>query len=101
MGRIVDSALELIGETPLIRLSRVAPRGAAVVWGKLESANPGGSVKDRIARAMIEQAEEAGLLKPGATIVEPTSTPTGRAAASATTRAAPAIGRASARSSAR
>src|SRR5918911_1141579 len=77
MGRIVDSALELIGETPLIRLSRVAPRGAAVVWGKLESANPGGSVKDRIARAMIEQAEEAGLLKPGATIVEPTSGNTG------------------------
>ena len=77
MGRIVDSALELIGETPLIRLSRVTPRGAAVVWGKLESANPGGSVKDRIAKAMIEEAEEAGLLKPGATIVEPTSGNTG------------------------
>jgi len=77
MGRIVDSALELIGETPLIRLSRVAPRGAAVIWGKLESANPGGSVKDRIARAMIEEAEERGLLKRGATIVEPTSGNTG------------------------
>ncbi|HEY3111126.1 MAG TPA: cysteine synthase A [Chloroflexota bacterium] len=77
MGRIVDSALELIGETPLIRLGRVAPRGAAVVWGKLESANPGGSVKDRIAKAMVEEAEEAGLLKRGATIVEPTSGNTG------------------------
>src|SRR5919112_3119733 len=77
MGRIVDSALELIGDTPLIRLGRVAPRGGAVVWGKLESANPGGSVKDRIARAMIEEAEERGLLKRGATIVEPTSGNTG------------------------
>ena len=77
MGRIVESALELVGDTPLIRLSRVAPRGAAVIWGKLEAANPGGSVKDRIAKAMIEQAEEAGLLKPGATIVEPTSGNTG------------------------
>ena len=77
MGRIVDSALELIGETPLIRLGRVAPRGAAVLWGKLESANPGGSVKDRIARAMVEEAEEAGLLTRGATTVEPTSGNTG------------------------
>jgi cysteine synthase len=77
MGRIVESALELVGDTPLIRLSRVAPRGAAVIWGKLEAANPGGSVKDRIAKAMIEEAEEAGLLKPGATIVEPTSGNTG------------------------
>jgi cysteine synthase A len=77
MSRIVDSALELIGNTPLIRLSRVAPRNAAVIWGKLEAANPGGSVKDRIALSMVEAAEAAGLLKPGATLVEPTSGNTG------------------------
>jgi cysteine synthase A len=53
------------------------PKGSATLWGKLESANPGGSVKDRIAKAMIEQAEEDGLLKPGDVIVEPTSGNTG------------------------
>lgn len=77
MSRIVDSALDLIGNTPLVRLGRVTPKGAAVIWGKLESANPGGSVKDRIALAMIEEAEERGLLRPGDTIVEPTSGNTG------------------------
>ena len=74
---IADSVLELIGNTPLVRLTRVVPEGAAEVLGKLESLNPGGSVKDRIALAMIEDAERQGLLKPGDTIVEPTSGNTG------------------------
>jgi cysteine synthase A len=69
--------LELIGGTPLVRLQRVPAPGGAQVLGKLESLNPGGSVKDRIALAMIEDAERRGLLKPGATVVEPTSGNTG------------------------
>ena len=75
--RVADSALDLIGNTPLVRLNRVVPEGAAAVLGKLESRNPGGSVKDRIALAMIEAAERDGRLKPGDTIVEPTSGNTG------------------------
>jgi cysteine synthase A len=75
--RIADSALELVGNTPLVRLDRVRTAGSAEVIGKLESMNPGGSVKDRIAVAMIEDAEQKGILKPGATIVEPTSGNTG------------------------
>jgi cysteine synthase A len=67
--------LDRIGNTPLVKLK--TPEGSASLWGKLESANPGGSVKDRIALAMIEQAEHDGLLKPGDTIVEPTSGNTG------------------------
>ena len=55
----VNNVLELIGATPIVRLNRVVGRGAAEVWGKLESANPAGSVKDRIALAMVEEAEEA------------------------------------------
>ena len=74
---IAASVLDLIGQTPLVRLHRVVPEGAAEVLGKLESLNPAGSVKDRIALAMIEDAEERGLLKPGDTIVEPTSGNTG------------------------
>ena len=73
----VHSVLELIGATPMVRLNRVVGEGGGEVWGKLESANPGGSVKDRIARAMVEMAEEQGVLKPGGTIVEPTSGNTG------------------------
>lgn len=73
---IADSVLDLIGRTPLVRLHRVAEGGAEVL-AKLEARNPGGSVKDRIALAMIEDAEQRGLLKPGATIVEPTSGNTG------------------------
>ena len=69
--------LDLVGNTPLVRLNRVVPEGAAEVLGKLESLNPGGSVKDRIALAMIEEAEARGVLKPGDTIVEPTSGNTG------------------------
>ena len=74
---IVDSLLELVGETPLLRLQRVVPSSGAEVLGKLESLNPGGSVKDRIAKSMIEAAERDGLLQPGDTIVEPTSGNTG------------------------
>ena len=73
----VENILELVGATPLVRLNRVVGEGGAEVWAKLESANPGGSVKDRIALAMIEAAEQAGELKPGGTIVEPTSGNTG------------------------
>jgi cysteine synthase A len=74
---IADSVLDLIGNTPLLRLNRVRPRGGATILAKVESQNPGGSVKDRIARAMIEDAERRGLLRPGATLVEPTSGNTG------------------------
>ena len=72
-----NSVLDLIGATPIIRLNRVVPPGAATVWAKLERANPGGSIKDRIGLAMIEAAERDGALKPGGTIVEPTSGNTG------------------------
>jgi cysteine synthase A len=75
--RIAASALDLVGGTPLVRLEKLRPAGGAELIGKLESFNPGGSVKDRIALSMIEDAEERGLLEPGATIVEPTSGNTG------------------------
>ena len=68
---------ELIGNTPLVRLRRVVPDGAAVVWGKAEFCNPGGSVKDRICLNMIDAAERAGALKPGVEIIEPSSGNTG------------------------
>ena len=74
---IADSVVELIGRTPLVRLHRVVPEGAAEVLGKFEAFNPGGSVKDRIALSMIEAAEAAGAIKPGDTLVEPTSGNTG------------------------
>ncbi|MFN0146985.1 MAG: cysteine synthase A [Dehalococcoidia bacterium] len=74
---IADSVLELVGGTPLVRLNKVVPAGSATVLGKLESLNPAGSVKDRIALSMIEAAERGGHLQPGATIVEPTSGNTG------------------------
>src|SRR5688572_3326900 len=69
--------LDLIGNTPLVRLRRVAKSGLATVLGKLESRNPGGSVKDRIALAMVEAAEREGKLLPAGTLVEPTSGNTG------------------------
>ncbi len=75
MANKFSSELDRIGNTPLVKVS--TPEGSAAVWGKLESANPGGSVKDRIAKAMIEQAEKDGLIKPGDVIVEPTSGNTG------------------------
>lgn len=74
---VADSVLDLIGNTPLVRLRRVIPQGGARVLAKMESLNPGGSVKDRIALAMIETAERQGRLRPGSTIVEPTSGNTG------------------------
>lgn len=80
MGMIKESALELIGKTPLLRISRYAKKAGitgAEVLAKLEYLNPAGSVKDRIALAMIEDAEQRGLLKQGATIIEPTSGNTG------------------------
>src|ERR1700754_5016564 len=75
--RYVDNVVELIGNTPLGRLGRVAEGITATVLAKVEYLNPGGSVKDRIALRMIEDAEKAGLLRPGGTIVEPTSGNTG------------------------
>ncbi len=69
--------LELIGNTPVVELRRLSPPGGARVFGKLDSANPGGSIKDRICLAMVEAAERDGRLAPGGTIVEPTSGNTG------------------------
>ena len=73
MEGVADSALELVGNTPLVRLRKVVETGYAEVLGKMESLNPGGSVKDRIAMAMVEDAEARGVLRPGSTIVEATS----------------------------
>lgn len=80
MSEIKESALELIGNTPLLKLNGYSKRSgidSAVLFAKLEYLNPAGSVKDRIALAMIEDAERKGKLKPGATIIEPTSGNTG------------------------
>jgi cysteine synthase len=68
---------ELIGKTPLVRLNRLSKEGSATIYGKVEFFNPGGSVKDRICLNMINEAERQGKLKPGGTIVEPTSGNTG------------------------
>jgi cysteine synthase A len=75
--RVAASVLDLVGATPLVRLNRLPPAGGATVLGKMESLNPGGSVKDRIALAMIDDAEQRGLLRRGSTVVEPTSGNTG------------------------
>jgi cysteine synthase A len=75
--KIANSVLDLVGNTPMVRLNRVVPAGSAEIVGKLESFNPAGSVKDRIALNMIEAAEREGKLKPGDTIIEPTSGNTG------------------------
>lgn len=80
MSQIKESSLELIGGTPILKLNRYAEKAGitdATILGKLEYLNPAGSVKDRIALAMIEDAEKKGLLQPGATIIEPTSGNTG------------------------
>lgn len=80
MGRIVNSAIELIGRTPLLNAGRYAAKAnadKAMILAKLEYLNPTGSAKDRAALSMIEDAEEQGILKPGATIIEPTSGNTG------------------------
>ena len=68
---------ELIGRTPLVRLNRLSPEGGSAIYGKVEFFNPGGSIKDRICLSMINEAERQGKLKPGGTIVEPTSGNTG------------------------
>jgi cysteine synthase A len=75
--KIAGSVLDLVGNTPIVRLRRVVKPGGAAVVAKVESVNPGGSVKDRIAVAMVEDAERRGVLRPGATLVEPTSGNTG------------------------
>ncbi len=80
MTKIIESALELIGNTPLMKLNNYSKKTGvtnATLLAKLEYLNPAGSVKDRVALAMIEDAEKKGLLKPGATIIEPTSGNTG------------------------
>src|SRR5207249_8415162 len=74
---IAANVLELIGHTPMVRLNRLPKPEGATVIAKVESFNPGGSVKDRIGVAMVEEAERGGALKPGGTLVEPTSGNTG------------------------
>lgn len=76
-GKVAGSVLDLIGNTPLVRLRKIAEPRMATVLAKLESFNPGGSVKDRICLSMIEDAESKGALKPGSKVVEPTSGNTG------------------------
>ena len=77
MVKIYDNVLETIGNTPLVKISKLTEGLNATVIGKLENRNPGGSVKDRVCKAMIDEAEKQGLLKAGATIIEPTSGNTG------------------------
>lgn len=74
---IYNSMLELIGNTPMVRLNKVTNGLQATIFAKIESNNPGGSIKDRIGLSMIEEAEKEGILKPGSIIVEPTSGNTG------------------------
>ncbi|MCB9774087.1 MAG: cysteine synthase A [Nitrospiraceae bacterium] len=76
-GGFLRNITDGIGHTPLVRLNRLSPPGGATIYGKAEFYNPGGSVKDRICLNMIDEAEQKGLLKPGGTIVEPTSGNTG------------------------
>ena len=78
---IYNGAIELIGRTPILRVTNMIDENSADLYVKLEKFNPGGSVKDRAALGMIEKAEEAGLLKKGSVIVEPTSGNTGIALA--------------------
>ncbi|MEX2101154.1 MAG: pyridoxal-phosphate dependent enzyme, partial [Actinomycetota bacterium] len=77
MGKVHDSILDLVGDTPVVRLSHIAAGVRPTILAKLEMLNPGGSVKDRIGLPMIEAAERTGALRPGGTIVEPTSGNTG------------------------
>ena len=82
MGKVVESSLDLIGNTPILKADRYAEKagvttGEGKIYAKLECFNPAGSAKDRVALAMVEDAEAKGILKPGATIIEPTSGNTG------------------------
>ena len=78
---IYNGAIELIGKTPILKVTNIIDENSADVYVKLEKFNPGGSVKDRAALGMIERAEEEGILKKGSVIVEPTSGNTGIALA--------------------
>src|SRR5688572_33286063 len=84
--QIVDSLVDLVGNTPLVRMKRFSAGVPPTLLAKVEYLNPGGSVKDRIGLAMIEAAEKEGLLRPGGTIVEPTSGNTGAGLAIAATQ---------------
>src|SRR5438309_7214618 len=84
-AEILETILDAVGNTPMVRLSRLSSETRTPIVAKVESMNPGGSVKDRIGLAMIEAAERAGHLRPGATIVEPTSGNTGTGLAIAAT----------------
>ena len=84
--RVAERILDLIGQTPLLRLGPLEPAGGAEIWAKLEYLNPGGSVKDRAALGMVLDAERLGFLKPGSAIIEPTAGNTGIGLALAGTR---------------
>ena len=73
MMRVAESILDLVGETPMVRLGSLSPVGGAEIWAKLEYLNPGGSVKDRAALGIVLDAERRGVLRPGSTIVEATA----------------------------
>jgi cysteine synthase B len=79
--RTAGSLLELVGSTPLVELRRLTPKPSVRLYAKLEGQNPTGSIKDRVARSMIETAEAAGELEPGRELLEPTSGNTGIALA--------------------
>jgi cysteine synthase len=76
-GGRYDDIVQSIGNTPLVQLKRLSPKPSVKIWAKMESRNPTGSVKDRVARALIEDAEEKGAIAPGQTLLEPTSGNTG------------------------
>src|SRR5512133_3543170 len=80
-GGHFENVLESIGNTPLVELPRLSPKPGVRIWAKLEGRNPTGSVKDRVAKALIEDAEAKGAIEPGSTIFEPTSGNTGIALA--------------------
>jgi cysteine synthase A len=75
--RIAESIIDLVGQTPMVRLGRLEPAGSAEIWAKLEFLNPGGSIKDRAALGIVLDAERRGVLRPGSTIVEATAGNTG------------------------
>src|SRR3954452_5059771 len=76
-SRLAPSLLDLVGETPLVELPRITPKASVRIYAKLEGQNPTGSIKDRVAKTMIEAAEAAGELEPGGELLEPTSANTG------------------------